>query len=196
MAIGSSFSFRIPNSGAELAGQPLMERGTARVEPDERDGGAMVAVFGFDRVQCRDTRGVPDLGMREIDQDALRVLAVRKTLDEVVAAAEEQRPMDVVADRKAVLGKRAVRADDMRDAAREQHHCQQHPDGDPDFSIWSWEVAPDGIGSRVRVTWDLNPKQFLNRMFFAPLRARGLPRDVAASLTSLEKFVTTLEHAR
>src|SRR4051812_38538224 len=92
IAIGSSFYFRVPNSGAELAGQPLVERRATLVEPDERDRGAMVAVFGLDRIQRRDARGVPDLGMSEIDQDALRVLAVRKALDEVVAAAEEQWP--------------------------------------------------------------------------------------------------------
>ena len=82
------------------------------------------------------------------------------------------------------------------DAEAGRFEYQSSPDGDPDFAIWSWEVAPDGSGSRVRVTWDLNPKLFLMRMLWSPLRARGLPKDVAASLTSLEKFVTTLEHVR
>src|SRR5882757_4081666 len=94
------YSSRFRNSGAELAGQPLMERQAALVEPDECDGGAMVAVFGFDRIQRRDARGVPDLGMGKIDQDALGILAIGETLDEVVAAAEEQRPVNVVTNRK------------------------------------------------------------------------------------------------
>src|SRR4051794_41166029 len=118
IAIGSSFSFPVPNSGAELAGQPLVERGTALVEPDERDGGAMIAVFGFDRVQRRDARSVPDLGMGEIDQDALRVDTVGEALDQIVAAAEEKWTVNVVANGKAIVAERSLRPNDMRDTAR------------------------------------------------------------------------------
>src|SRR3982074_1351667 len=92
ISLTSSAVPAIRNSGAELAGQPLVERGAALVEPGERDGGAVFAVFGLDRIQCRDARGVPDLGMSEIDGDALRIDAIREALDGIVAAAEEPRP--------------------------------------------------------------------------------------------------------
>ena len=43
-----------PKSGAKLARQPRVKRGAALVEPGEGDAGAVVAVFGFDRIQRRD----------------------------------------------------------------------------------------------------------------------------------------------
>src|SRR6266702_4476061 len=110
MAIASSFFPAIRNSSAELAGQPLVKRGTALVEPGERDGGAMFAIFGLDRIQRRDARGVPDLGMGEIDGDPLGIDAIGEAFDEIVAAAEEQRPVHVIANRKPIRADRTFRA--------------------------------------------------------------------------------------
>ncbi|MGH2694381.1 MAG: SRPBCC family protein [Actinomycetota bacterium] len=63
------------------------------------------------------------------------------------------------------------------------------PDGDPDFSIWTWEVSPAGNGSKVRVSWDLNPKLFTNRMFWVRLRFQGLQKEVPESLAALERLI-------
>jgi len=63
------------------------------------------------------------------------------------------------------------------------------PDGDPDFAVWTWDVSPEGTGARVRVLWDLNPKLFMNRMFWVRLRVRGLPKEVGESLTALDRYL-------
>src|ERR1700675_3575612 len=113
MAIERSFRPPVPTSGAELTRQPLVKRGAALVEPGEGDGGAVFAVFGFDRIECRDARGIPDLRMRKIDRDALGIVAVGKTFDQIIAAAEEQRPVDAVTHRLAVRAQRTLGTNDM-----------------------------------------------------------------------------------
>lgn len=67
------------------------------------------------------------------------------------------------------------------------------PDGDPDFSIWTWEVFPAGNGSKVRVSWDLNPKLFTNRMFWVRFRFHGLQKEVPESLAALERLIRAQE---
>lgn len=81
---------------------------------------------------------------------------------------------------------RVLRLD--RHAGRFQYRSS--PDGDPDFANWTWEVVPEGTGSRVSVPWDLNPALFWNRTLWVHLRVRGLPKEVSASLVALERFVT------
>jgi hypothetical protein len=66
-----------------LTGQPLVKRGTALVETGEADGRTVLAIFGFDRIQCRDARRIPDLGMGSAPSG--------KALDEIVAE-ERQLP--------------------------------------------------------------------------------------------------------
>ncbi len=56
--------------------------------------------------------------MRQIDRDALGIVAVRKPLDQIVAAAKKQRSVDAIANRLTVLTRRAFGANDMRDPAR------------------------------------------------------------------------------
>src|ERR1700730_2159428 len=89
MAIERSFRPPVPTSGAELTRQPLVKRGAALVEPGEGDGSAVFAVFGFDRIECRDARGIPDLRMRKINRDAFGIVAVGEALEHVIAADEE-----------------------------------------------------------------------------------------------------------
>ncbi len=72
-------------------------------------------------------------------------------------------------------------------SGRFQHRSS--PDGDPDYAIWTWDVSGEGTGSRVRVSWDLNPAQFLNRTFWVRLRSRALLKEVPASLGVLERLI-------
>lgn len=79
-------------------------------------------------------------------------------------------------------------------SGRFQHRSS--PDGDPDYSIWMWEVAREGIGSTVRVSWELNPVQFLNRTFWVRLRSRALLKEVSVSLTTLEQLIAERSRAK
>lgn len=63
-------------------------------------------------------------------------------------------------------------------------------DGNPSYAIWRWVVAPatEG-GSRVTVSWDLNPVTFWRRVLLARIRARQLRREVPASIDALARAV-------
>src|SRR5262245_30483289 len=102
-----------------------MERETARIEANEGDNAAVRAVLCLDGIEGCDAGSIPDLGMREVDRDLLGIEGIGEALDEIVARAEEQRPMHGVADGAAVFARRTLDADDMGDAAGEQHHREQ-----------------------------------------------------------------------
>ena len=70
--------------------------------------------------------------------------------------------------------------------ARRFVHRSKPDDDNPSSTVWTWEVAPEGDGSRVTVTWDLQPRTTSRRLFAAPLRAVQIPRrDIPASLAGL-----------
>jgi uncharacterized protein YndB with AHSA1/START domain len=58
-------------------------------------------------------------------------------------------------------------------------------DGNPSFTIWTWEVAPHPDGARVTVAWDPNPRTFWRRAFVVHWRRRCLARQVPRSLHRL-----------
>lgn len=82
------------------------------------------------------------------------------------------------------------------DPVARRFRYRSNPEGDPDFAIWNWEIAPDAGGSRVRVSWDLNPQQIANRLFWVRVRSRGLKNELPSSLAALESFITARIHAR
>lgn len=82
------------------------------------------------------------------------------------------------------------------DPAGRRFEHRSNPEGDPDFAIWSWEVVPEGTGSRVTVTWDLNPVLWINRTFFVRVRLRQLKKELAASLAALEQLVNERSEVR
>lgn len=62
------------------------------------------------------------------------------------------------------------------------------PEDNPSFSIWSWEVDPEGDGSRVRVKAELHPLSPAARWFFTYVRAFMLRRfELKRSLRALER---------
>jgi len=64
----------------------------------------------------------------------------------------------------------------------------QTDDGNASFTDWRWRVEPEGVGSRVSVSWELHPRTFWRRVFFSRVRARQLARtEVPASLATLAK---------
>lgn len=59
-------------------------------------------------------------------------------------------------------------------------------DGNPSYARWAWDVAADGAGSRVTVTWSLHPATFWRRVLLARVRGRQLGRsEVPESLAAL-----------
>jgi hypothetical protein len=61
-------------------------------------------------------------------------------------------------------------------------------DGNPSYARWTWDVADDGDGSRVTVTWELRPATFWRRVLLARIRALQLARtEVPASLAALAR---------
>lgn len=82
------------------------------------------------------------------------------------------------------------------DPVARRFRYRSNPEGDPDFAIWTWEIAPESGGSRVRVSWDLNPLQLANRVFWVRVRSRGLKKELPSSLAALESFIKARSGAR
>jgi len=64
-------------------------------------------------------------------------------------------------------------------------HRSAREDGNPSFTIWTWEVAPDGAGSAVTARWELNPR-IPTRHAMAFIRSRMIPDEARASIRQLE----------
>jgi Polyketide cyclase / dehydrase and lipid transport len=63
-------------------------------------------------------------------------------------------------------------------------------DGNPSYALWRWLVEPTADrGSRITVSWDLNPKTFWRRVLLARIRARQLKREVPTSIDALARAV-------
>lgn len=67
----------------------------------------------------------------------------------------------------------------------------QSDDGNPSFADWVWHIEPDGAGSRVTVTVDVNPLTFWRRHLFVKIRRMGLRKEMWASLTALQSAVAS-----
>ena len=76
-------------------------------------------------------------------------------------------------------------------AARRFAYRSGTDDGNPSYARWTWEVADDGAGSRVTVSWELRPATFWRRVLLAHIRARQLARtEIPASLAALARAAT------
>jgi uncharacterized protein YndB with AHSA1/START domain len=65
-------------------------------------------------------------------------------------------------------------------------------DGNPSRARWAWDVRPDPAGSRLTVSWDLQPVTFWRRVLLGRIRAAQLSRsEVPASLAALASWVGT-----
>src|SRR5919107_1430121 len=58
-------------------------------------------------------------------------------------------------------------------------------DGNPSFTIWTWEVTSHPAGARVSVAWDPVPRTFWRRHLVVHWRRRCLTRQVPRSLHAL-----------
>lgn len=67
----------------------------------------------------------------------------------------------------------------------------QSDDGNPSFADWAWHIEPDGAGSRVSVTVDVNPQTFWRRNLLIKLRRPGLRKEMQQSLEALQSAIST-----
>jgi uncharacterized protein YndB with AHSA1/START domain len=72
-------------------------------------------------------------------------------------------------------------------------HTSRTDDGNPSYSMWSWEVRPDICGSELTVTWAMYVRTFGRRTFAAPLRKPRLEAEVRTSLAGLNLYISSLD---
>lgn len=65
----------------------------------------------------------------------------------------------------------------------------QSDDDNPSYADWEWQVEPDGEGSRVTVSVDLNPITFWRKNLFVKIRRPGLRKEMGESLAALQSAV-------
>lgn len=71
-------------------------------------------------------------------------------------------------------------------STRRFEYTSQSDDGNPSYAIWSWVVSETSGGSRVSVSWQLNPKTFWRRALLARFRHHQLLKsEVPTSLAAL-----------
>jgi Polyketide cyclase / dehydrase and lipid transport len=69
-------------------------------------------------------------------------------------------------------------------------YTSRNEDGNPSYAVWSWEVASADDGATdVTVRWDVYLKTIDRKLIAAPVRRRGLAREVPASLHALENLL-------
>ena len=81
------------------------------------------------------------------------------------------------------------RLDEIDRARRVFQYRSGTDDDNPSYTTWRWQIEPAGDGSRVTLSWDLNPKTFWRRALVAHLRSRQLRSEVPASLAALARRV-------
>lgn len=74
-------------------------------------------------------------------------------------------------------------------AARRFAYRSWSDDGNPSYADWEWHVEPDGDGSRVTVTVDLNPLTFWRKHLLIRVRRPALRKEMQESLAALGSAV-------
>ena len=59
-------------------------------------------------------------------------------------------------------------------------------DGNPSYTLWTWEIAAVDSASEVTVSWDVYLKTLDRKWLAGPIRQRQLRKEVAASLVAME----------
>jgi hypothetical protein len=78
--------------------------------------------------------------------------------------------------------------DDIDPAARRFSYRTVNTDGNPSYSLWSWDIRPSGAGCEVYVRWNIHLETIDRRLLAGPIRRYQLRREVAASLRQLPKI--------
>src|SRR5699024_2938637 len=126
-------SDRLDSTHPEAAAQPVVPLGARGVQPGDLDDLALALVLGADRVQGSHGRGVPDVGVAEVDPDVLGIVRVVELGVQVVARGEEELagdPVDRGDDAPFVLDQLTMGLGEVRDPPGEEGHGDEHADED------------------------------------------------------------------
>lgn len=74
-------------------------------------------------------------------------------------------------------------------------HRSKRDDANPSHTVWTWEVASEGTGSRVTLAWDLRGLTLGRRLLAIPIRSRQIPTEAATSLAALGKLCEQSQYA-
>jgi Polyketide cyclase / dehydrase and lipid transport len=113
-------------------------------------------------------------------------------ITEVVEAPERLEPGTVWRVRIHALGQSWVSKSEvvaLDASARRFAYRSQSDDGNPSYADWEWHVVPDGDGSRVTVTVDLNPLTFWRKHLLIRVRRPALRKEMQNSLAALGSAV-------
>jgi hypothetical protein len=113
-------------------------------------------------------------------------------ITDVVEAPERLEPGTVWKVRVRALGQSWVSKSEvvaLDPVARRFAYRSQSDDGNPSYADWEWHVEPDGDGSRVTVTVDLNPVTFWRKHLLIRVRRPALRKEMHESLVALGSAV-------
>jgi uncharacterized protein YndB with AHSA1/START domain len=79
------------------------------------------------------------------------------------------------------------RVEEIDPGARRFRYRTWNADGNPSYSDWSWQIEGAGAETQVTVSWDVYLKTLDRKLLAGPIRQRQLRKEVAASLTALER---------
>ena len=88
----------------EVAGDPAVELGAVLVETDQLRVDVVGGELGHDGVERGDRRGVPDVGVGEVDDGPVDLVGVVEEVQQLVGGGEEQLAGDVVDPGAAIVG--------------------------------------------------------------------------------------------
>jgi len=82
-----------------------------------------------------------------------------------------------------------ARLQELDPVSRRFAHISCSDDGNPSFAYWTWELTPTDAGTRITVSWELQPKTFWRKWLLARIRHRQLKNEVGESLRSAAAIV-------
>ena len=124
--------------------------------------------------------------------DVSRLADWNRAITEVVEAPTRLAPGDVWKVRIRALGQSWVSKSQVSELdldARRFAYRSQSDDGNPSYADWAWQVDPDGGGSIVSVTVDLEPKTFWRKHLLVRLRRPALRHEMRDSLEALRTAI-------
>ena len=121
--------------------------------------------------------------------DLERLPEWNKGIVEVLELPDELHEGSVWKVRIRAMGQSWVSKSTLTELDRESSrfaYRSQSDDGNPSFADWVWHIEPDGAGSRVTVTVDLNPQTFWRKNLLIKIRRSGLRKEMRDSLAALQ----------
>jgi uncharacterized protein YndB with AHSA1/START domain len=120
--------------------------------------------------------------------DVSRLPEWNRAISDVVDVPAQLAPGAVWRVRLHALGQSWVSRSEVSEIDRAKRHFlyrSQSDDGNPSYADWAWSVEPDGAGSMVFVTVDLNPVTFWRRHLLIKVRRPALRSEMHNSIEQL-----------